>query len=124
MNTDLKQKLITLLEEQFFTGRDKVTFDYIFEKKLKSAGYQFKRRFTVRLSNGRKGFTDYLVKSADGQQCAIEVDRSFPRERSIRKLNELPEGVSGFVLLRHGKKTQRYIENGVDVVRATKFQRG
>lgn len=122
MSNQLKQKLITLLEEQFFTGRDKVTFDYIFEKKLKSEGYRLKRRFTVNLSNGRKGFTDYLVTSNDGQKCAIEVDKASPRERSIRKLNELPDGISGFILLRYGERPSSYIDNGIDIIRATKFK--
>lgn len=32
MNTDLKQNLIALLEEQFIRSDDKVVFDYVMQK--------------------------------------------------------------------------------------------
>ncbi len=122
MSTELKAKLIVLLEEQFFTGADKVTFDYVFASKIKSEGLHLQRNFTIKLSNGHKGFVDYLVTTPDGQQCAIEVDKRSPRNRSMMKLHELPAGMSGFVLLKDGKHPLRYSENSIDVIRATKFK--
>ncbi|MCH0731455.1 hypothetical protein LNM66_26065, partial [Klebsiella pneumoniae] len=38
MSTELKQKLIALLEEQFIRSDDKVTFDYVMQRKIKSLG--------------------------------------------------------------------------------------
>jgi hypothetical protein len=38
MSTELKQKLIALLEEQFHQANDKVTFDYVMQKKNQVAG--------------------------------------------------------------------------------------
>ena len=120
MSEDLKQNLITLLEEQFIRSDDKVVFDYVMQKKIKSQGYHLQRNFSI--SGGRKGFIDCLVTSSDGQQCAIEVDKNSPRNRSLMKLAQPPEGMSGFVLLRDGKHPLRYSENGIDVIRATKFK--
>ncbi|ENZ4599612.1 TPA: hypothetical protein ACV70V_005714, partial [Escherichia coli] len=37
-------------------------------------------------------------------------------------IRALPEGISGFVFLRDGKHPQRYIADGVDVIRATRFK--
>lgn len=122
MSAELKEKLIALLEEQFFTGEDKVTFDYVFSKKIKGNGYHLQRNFIIKLSNGRRGFIDYMVTTPEGQQCAIEVDKKSPRARSIMKLKALPESTSGFVLLRDGEHPLRSIAEGVDVVRATKFK--
>ncbi|HFO3294473.1 TPA: hypothetical protein ACHK68_005124, partial [Escherichia coli] len=39
MSEDLKQNLIALLEEQFIRSDDKVVFDYVMQKKIKSQGY-------------------------------------------------------------------------------------
>lgn len=122
MSNELKQNLIALLEEQFLKADDKVTFDYVMQKKIKSLGYHLQRNFTLNLSGGRKGFIDCLVTSPDGQRCAIEVDKKSPRKRSLMKLRELPEGMSGFVLLRDGKHPLRYTADGVDVIRATRFK--
>lgn len=122
MNTDLKQNLIALLEEQFIHSDDKVIFDYVMQKKIKSQGYHLQRNFSISISGGRKGFIDCLVTSPDGQQCAIEVDKRTPRSRSLMKLSELPEGISGFVLLKDGRHPLRYSEGGIDVIRATKFK--
>lgn len=69
MNTDLKQNLIALLEEQFIRSDDKVVFDYVMQKKIKSQGYHLQRNFSISISGGRKGFIDCLVTSPDGQQC-------------------------------------------------------
>lgn len=68
MNTDLKQNLIALLEEQFISSDDKVVFDYVMQKKIKSQGYHLQRNFSISISGGRKGFIDCLVTSPDGQQ--------------------------------------------------------
>ncbi len=122
MSEDLKQNLITLMEERFIRSDDKVVFDYVMQKKIKSQGYHLQRNFSISISGGRKGFIGCLVTSSDGQQCAIEVDKKSPRKRSLMKLAQLPEGMSGFVLLRDGKHPLRYSENGIDVIRATKFK--
>lgn len=124
MSEDLKQNLIALLEEQFIRSDDKVVFDYVMQKKIKSQGYHLQRNFSISISisGGRKGFIGCLVTSSDGQQCAIEVDKKSLRNRSLMKLTQLPEGMSGFVLLRDGKHPLRYSENGIDVIRATKFK--
>ncbi len=97
MSAELKQKLIALLEEQFHQSNDKVTFDYVMQKKIKSMGYHL-------------------------QRCAIEVDNKSPRKRSLIKLHQLPEGMSGFVLLRDGAHPLRYADDGIEVVRATRFK--
>ena len=81
MSDDLKQNLIALLEEQFIRSDDKVVFDYVMQKKIKSQGYHLQRNFSISISGGRKGFIDCLVTSSDGQQCAIEVDKKSPRNR-------------------------------------------
>ncbi|EFE4491890.1 MULTISPECIES: hypothetical protein [Enterobacteriaceae] len=122
MKTDLKQNLIALLEEQFIRSDDKVIFDYVMQKKIKAQGYHLQRNFTVSVGGGRKGFIDCLVTSPDGQQCAIEIDKRTPRSRSLMKLSELPAGMSGFVLLKDGKHPLRYSEDGIDIIRATKFK--
>ncbi|WGE30502.1 hypothetical protein PHA77_07835 [Edwardsiella tarda] len=122
MNSELKQKLIALLEEQFHKTDDKVTFDYVMQKKIKSQGYHLQRNFTISLSGGRKGFIDCLVTSSDGQRCAIEVDKKSPRKRSLMKLRKLPADISGFVFLRVGGLPLRYTADGIDVIRATKFK--
>ncbi|HCB8880593.1 TPA: hypothetical protein M2H97_005506, partial [Escherichia coli] len=110
------------LEEEFGHGMDKVTFDYVLQKKIKSLGCELQRCFTVRLKGDRRGFIDLLVISPDGQRCAVEVDNRSPRQRSLMKIRALPEGISGFVFLRDGKHPQRYIADGVDVIRATRFK--
>ncbi|HDX8765761.1 TPA: hypothetical protein RQO54_002664 [Klebsiella michiganensis] len=122
MSTELKQKLIALLEEQFIRSDDKVTFGYVMQRKIKSLGYHLQRNFAISLSGRRRGFIDCLVTTPDGQRCAIEVDKKSPRKRSLMKLADLPADMSGFVLLRDGKHPLRYVENGVDVIRATKFK--
>ena len=122
MSTELKQKLIALLEAQFIRSDDKVTFDYVMQRKIKSLGYHLQRNFAISLSGRRRGFIDCLVTTPDGQRCAIEVDKKSPRKRSLMKLADLPADMSGFVLLRDGKHPLRYVENGVDVIRATKFK--
>ncbi|HFO2530952.1 TPA: hypothetical protein ACHJX8_000482 [Yersinia enterocolitica] len=122
MSRELKQKLIALLEEQFIQSDDKVTFDYVMQRKIKSQGYYLQRNFAITVSSGRKGFIDCLVTSPDGQQCAIEIDKKSPRSRSLMKLNVLPDGMSGFVLLMNGRHPLRYIADGVEVIRATRFK--
>ncbi|CNH89298.1 hypothetical protein ACS78V_17765 [Yersinia enterocolitica] len=122
MSKELKQKLIALLEEQFIRSDDKVTFDYVMQRKIKSQGYYLQRNFAISVASGRKGFIDCLVTSPDGQQCAIEIDKKSPRCRSLMKLNVLPDGMSGFVLLMDGRHPLRYIADGVEVIRATRFK--
>ncbi|EPD2416027.1 hypothetical protein ACR8NH_002304 [Escherichia coli] len=122
MSTELKRALINLLEEEFEHGMDKVTFDYALQKKIKSLGCELQRNFRVRLRGDRRGFIDLLVIAPDGQRCAVEVDNRSPRQRSLMKIRALPEGISGFVFLRDGKHPQRYIADGVDVIRATRFK--
>ncbi|EAO5737896.1 hypothetical protein LZX53_004560 [Salmonella enterica] len=123
MSKEIKANLITLLEHTFYAGRDKVTFDYVFAAKMKDAGLSITRNFRVDLENGRKGYVDYLITDSDGDQCAIEVDKSGPRDRSVMKLRHLEsQGIPGFVLLRYGKNPQRYSVDGVDVIRATPFK--
>ncbi|EIE2768160.1 hypothetical protein KA541_003207 [Salmonella enterica subsp. enterica serovar Rubislaw] len=123
MSKEIKGRLITLLEHKFYAGRDKVTFDYVFAAKMKDAGLSITRNFRVDLENGRKGYVDYLITDSDGDRCAIEVDKSRPRERSVKKLCHLEsQGIPGFVLLRHGKEPLRYSVDGVDVIRATRFK--
>lgn len=78
MSTELKQKLIALLEEQFIRSDDKVTFDYVMQRKIKSLGYHLQRNFAISLSGRRRGFIDCLVTTPDGQRCAIEVDKNLP----------------------------------------------
>ncbi len=121
MSTEIKIRLINSLEHKFYT-RDRVTFDYVLAAKVKDAGLMITRNYRVDLGNGRKGFVDYLITSATGDRCAIEVDRRSPRERSLMKLRRLHEqGIPGFVLLRNGREPLRYSVDGVDVVRATRF---
>lgn len=123
MNSVFKGKLITLLEHTFYAGRDKVTFDYVFAAKMKDAGLSITRNFRVDLENGRYGYVDYLITSSDGDRCAIEVDKSHHRDRSVKKLCRLGNlGIPGFVLLRYGKEPRRYSVDGVDVIRATQFR--
>ncbi|EHC5871966.1 hypothetical protein JR782_002758 [Salmonella enterica subsp. enterica serovar Eastbourne] len=123
MNREIKAYLITLLEHTFYAGRDKVTFDYVFAVKMKDAGLIITRNFRLDLENGRKGYVDYLITDSDGDQCAIEVDKSSPRDRSVMKLRHLEsKGIPGFVLLRYGKNPLRYSVDGVDVIRATPFK--
>ncbi|EOV0283807.1 hypothetical protein ACOIP5_002743 [Salmonella enterica] len=123
MNSVFKGKLITLLEHTFYAGRDKVTFDYVFAAKMKDAGLSITRNFRVDLENGRKGYVDYLITSSGGDRCAIEVDKSHHRDRSVNKLRRLGNlGIPGFVLLRYGKEPLRYSVDGVDVIRGTPFR--
>lgn len=123
MSTALKEKLITLLEEQFFTAADMQKFETVLTAKIKGEGWFLQKNFTVKgLSDGRTGRVDYLVTTPAGERCAIEADYKSPRKRSILKLSELPEGMSGFVLLKDGKHPLRYRVYGVDVIRATRFK--
>ncbi|ECU9163163.1 TPA: hypothetical protein G5T75_004200 [Salmonella enterica] len=123
MTSVFKGKLITLLEHTFYSGRDKVTFDYVFAAKMKDAGLSITRKFRVDLENGGYRYVDYLITSSDGDRCAIEVDKSHHRDRSVNKIRRLGNlGIPGFVLLRYGKEPLRYSVDGVDVIRATPFR--
>ncbi|WP_338803604.1 hypothetical protein WDV76_16090 [Xenorhabdus griffiniae] len=123
MSTELKEKLITLLEEQFLTAADMQNFESVLVAKIREQGWFLQKNFTVTgLSDGRRGRVDYLITTKDGERCAIEADNRSPRKRSLLKLCELPAGMSGFVLLKDGKQPLRYSVNGVDVIRATPFR--
>ncbi|MBD2786433.1 hypothetical protein ID858_17265 [Xenorhabdus sp. DI] len=123
MSAKLKEKLITLLEEQFFTAADMQKFETVLTAKIREQGWFLQKNFAVTgLSDGRRGRVDYLVTTRSGARCAIEADNRSPRKRSLLKLSELPEGMTGFVLLKDGKQPLRYSVNGVDVVRATQFK--
>ncbi|MBI6550142.1 hypothetical protein [Xenorhabdus lircayensis] len=123
MSIELKEKLITLLEEQFFTAADMQKFEAVLTAKIREQGWFLEKNFTVTgLSDGRRGRVDYLVTTRAGGRCAIEADNRSPRKRSLLKLSELPSGISGFVLLKDGKRPLRYSVNGVDVIRATQFK--
>ncbi|MEQ1965034.1 hypothetical protein ABLB69_18130 [Xenorhabdus khoisanae] len=123
MSTELKEKLITLLEEQFFTAADMQKFETVLTAKIREQGWFLQKNVAVTgLSDGRNGRVDYMVTTRTGARCAIEADNRSPRKRSLLKLSELPSGVSGFVLLKDGKQPLRYRVNGVDVIRATKFR--
>lgn len=122
MSAELKGKLITILEEKFRTASDMQNFETVLAGKVHEQGWYLQKNFTVRgLSDGRRGRVDYLVTTRAGEQCAIEADYKSPRKRSLLKLRELPEGMTGFVLLKDGKQPLRYCVGGVDVVRATPF---
>lgn len=121
MSTTLKQKLIDLLEEQFNTATNKPQFEAVLGAKIAEQGWMLWKNFTVKgLSDGRSGRVNYLITTPSDAQCAIELDSRSPRKRSLLKLRELPEGISGFVLLKNGKHPYRYSVCGIDVVRATK----
>ncbi|MDC9606377.1 hypothetical protein [Xenorhabdus griffiniae] len=123
MSIELKAKLITLLEEQFFTTTDMQNFEAVLTAKIRERGWFLQKNFTVTgLSDGRNGRVDYMVTTRAGEKCAIEADNRSPRQRSLLKLSELPVGVSGFALLKDGKQPLRYRVNGVDVIRATPFR--
>ena len=123
MSTVLKQKLIVLLEEQFNTATNKPQFEAVLGAKIAEQGWMLWKNFTVKgLSNGRSGCgrVNYLITTPSDERCAIELDNRSPRARSLLKLRELPEGMSGFVLLKNGKHPYRYSTCGIDVVRAAK----
>ncbi|WP_416777873.1 hypothetical protein ACNFJN_06555 [Xenorhabdus budapestensis] len=123
MSTELKEKLITLLEEQFLTVADMQKFEAVLTAKIREQGWFLQKNFTVTgLSDGRNGRVDYMVTTHAGAKCAIEADNRSPRKRSLLKLSELPAGISGFVLLKNGKQPLRYRVNGIDVIRATQFR--
>lgn len=120
MSTELKEKLITLLEERFDDMRK---FDFEFGMIIAGQGWHMYENFAVPgLSNGRRWRVNYLITTQTGARCAIELDNRSPRKRSLMKLRELPEGMTGFVLLRNGKYPVRYTAGGVDVVRAARFK--
>lgn len=123
MSIGLKQRLIELLEEQFFTAADMQKFETVLKAKIREQGWFLQKNFAVTgLSDGRRGRVDYLVTTRSGAHCAIEADNRSPRKRSVLKLRELPEGMTGFVLLKNGKQPLRYSVDGIEVVRATKFK--
>lgn len=81
--------VVSLLGNQFYTGKDKVTFDYVLAAKLRDAGLAIERNYLVDMGNGKRGFVDIVAVAPSGERCAIEVDRASPRARSILKLRRL-----------------------------------
>lgn len=79
----IKHVVISLLGNKFYTGKDKVTFDYVLAAKLRDAGLAIERNYLVDMGNGKRGFVDIMVVAPSGERCAIEVDRASPRARSI-----------------------------------------
>lgn len=121
--SEIKSNAIALLEHQLVTGEFRGMLLNELEDKLRGKGYAVQRNYTVDMGNGRKWRVDYMITASNGDQCAIEVDRCSPRERSVLKLCMLrDQGIPGFVLLRDGKKPMRYSVDGVDVIRATPFR--
>lgn len=121
--SEIKSNAIALLEHQLVTGEFRGMLMNELEDKLRGKGYAVQRNYTVDMGNGRKWRVDYMITASNGDQCAIEVDRCSPRERSVLKLCMLrDQGIPGFVLLRDGKKPMRYSVDGVDVIRATPFR--
>ncbi|EAB1499799.1 hypothetical protein FEN12_17275 [Salmonella enterica] len=121
--SEIKSNAIALLEHQLVTGEFRGMLQNELEDKLRGKGYAVQRNYTVDMGNGRKWRVDYMITASNGDQCAIEVDRCSPRERSVLKLCMLrDQGIPGFVLLRDGKKPMRYSVDGVDVIRATPFR--
>lgn len=124
-NTEIRDVLIALLEEQFFSANQMKNFEHVFVAKIKATGCFLQKNFTLTgLSDGRKGRVDWLITAPTGEQCAVEVDNKSPRRRSVLKLSELPVGVCGFVLLKDGKQAKRFSVDGVPVVRATPVNGG
>ncbi|MCX8967390.1 hypothetical protein EHW66_21215 [Erwinia psidii] len=122
-NTEIRDVLIAQLEEKFFTADQMRKFEHVFVAKIKATGCSLQKNYTLaELSDGRKGRVDWLITAPTGEQCAIEVDNKSPRRRSVLKLSELPNGISGFVLLKDGRVHRRYSVEGVAVVRATPFR--
>lgn len=123
MNSVIKGDVIRLLEHQFTTGELRGMFVHELEDKLRGKGYAVQRNYTVDMGNGRKWRVDYMITDPNGDQCAIEIDRCSPRERSVLKLCTLSDrGIPGFVLLRDGKNPLRYSVDAIDVIRATPFK--
>ncbi|EIH8648731.1 hypothetical protein OYQ33_004940, partial [Escherichia coli] len=54
----IKHVVISLLGNKFYTGKDKVTFDYVLAAKLRDAGLAIERNYLVDMGNGKRGFVD------------------------------------------------------------------
>ncbi|EJQ0414234.1 hypothetical protein NZI56_004307 [Escherichia coli] len=116
----IKHVVISLLGKKFYTGKDKVTFDYVLAAKLRDAGLASERNYLVDMGNGKRGFVDIMVVAPSGERCAIEVDRASPRARSILKLRRLKlYGIPGIVLLRCSRNPDQYVCDEIDVIPAT-----
>ncbi|HBB9769170.1 TPA: hypothetical protein JLV93_003151 [Escherichia coli] len=116
----IKHVVISALRNRFYTGKDKVTFDYVLAAKLRDAGLAIERNYPVDLGNCKRGFVDIMVTAPSGEQCAIEVDKASPRARSILKLRRLKQyGIPGVVVLRCSRTPNQYITDEIDVIPAT-----
>jgi hypothetical protein len=68
------------------------------EKALSLAGFSCSREFEVEdRGDGRRGFVDLVARRAD-VVVAIELDRATPREKSIRKLQQVRDAFRVVVL--------------------------
>ncbi|EPS8872950.1 hypothetical protein [Salmonella enterica] len=121
--TELKERLISILEEKLPGDTGREYFEHQLEAVIRRNGFLLSKNVRVGdLVVGRKGFINYLVMDKSGAACAIELDNRSPRQRSLQKLQALPVSTGRLVVLRDGKKTHRYQEFGIDVIRATKFK--
>ncbi|MGT3165333.1 hypothetical protein ACVSUJ_22650 [Yersinia enterocolitica] len=119
----LKENLIALVQGAFLPDEieNKITFLYLFESKIRNAGYSLTPNYPAPMPGSRSGFgrVDYLITCQEGEKCVVEIDGNAPRKRSIRKVCALEtRGVKGFILLRSGRAI-RFSASGVDVVSAT-----
>ncbi|ECI0427241.1 hypothetical protein AH312_09800 [Salmonella enterica subsp. enterica] len=122
-STELKERLISILEEKLLGDTGREYFEHQLEAVIRRNGFLLSKNVRVGdLVVGRKGFINYLVMDKSGAACAIELDNRSPRQRSLQKLQALPVSTGRLVVLRDGKKTHRYQEFGIDVIRATKFK--
>ncbi|OKB69239.1 hypothetical protein BMT51_30030 [Escherichia coli] len=116
----IKHVVISALGNQFYTGKDKVTFDYVLAAKLRDAGLEIERNYPVDMGNCKRGFVDIMVTAPSGERCAIEVDKASPRARSILKLRRLKQyGIPGIVILRCSRNPGQYVTDEIDVIPAT-----
>ena len=111
----LREELIKLLEGKFDFDKASTLHDAV-EAEIIAAGYSCIREFRVAdRGDGRPGRVDLLVSDSDGDVCGIEIDRINVRDKSVVKLKQLADG---FILVREGIVSERYMMNGVPVVSA------
>lgn len=111
----LREELIKLLEGKFDFDKASTLHDAV-EAEIIAAGYSCIREFRVAdRGDGRPGRVDLLVSDSDGDVCGIEIDRINVRDKSVVKLKQLADG---FILVREGIVSERYVMDGVPVVSA------
>ncbi|MBW5814528.1 hypothetical protein H0I55_21005 [Yersinia kristensenii] len=86
----LKENLIALVQGAFLPDEieNKITFLYLFESKIRNAGYSLTPNYPAPMPGSRSGFgrVDYLITCQEGEKCVVEIDGNAPRKRSIRKV--------------------------------------